>query len=61
MNKTFFSLALAKQAFNKLSKENICFLIENNEDETYEVIDEDTLGFYQNVYHLDYTLLYEAE
>jgi hypothetical protein len=58
--KNFYSFTCAKQYFNEVANDYICFLIEDHETNTYGVIDEDTLYHLQHEFNLHMSILWES-
>jgi len=58
--KNFYSFTCAKQYFNEVANDYICFLIENHENDTYSVIDEDRLYHLQHEFNLHMSILWES-
>ena len=56
-NKTFNTLAYARQYFNRISESYVCFLIHNREDDVYEVVNQNLIDHYDEEFNLDYELI----
>lgn len=56
-NKSFKTLAAAYRYFHFVNQTYVCFLIQNKEDDTYEVIDQELYDHYQNEFDLDMSLI----
>ena len=56
-NKTFPSLNKAFRYFDLIKSNWVAFLIHNREDDTYEVINQDTYDYYLEMYLLDMEII----
>ena len=55
-NKSFKTLAAAYRYFHFVNQTYVCFLIQNKEDDTFEVIDQELYDHYDAEFNLDYEL-----
>ncbi len=59
-NKNFKSYDKAKAYFDQVSREHICFLIDDLELNMYSVVNEDMLYHLQHTFNLHFNLLHES-
>ena len=60
MKEVYKTLKQAEKAFDVWTQEDIVFLIFDNENRVYRLVNEERLDFLENEFDLDFTMIYET-
>tara|TARA_R100000655_G_scaffold19567_1_gene40778 strand:+ start:192 stop:377 length:186 start_codon:yes stop_codon:yes gene_type:complete len=60
MKEVYKTLKQGEKAFDVWTQEDIVFLIFDNENRVYRLVNEERLDFLENEFDLDFTMIYET-